>query len=216
MENNFVINVIWKEEKIITIDDKNLSKKESEKFYFNSEKSKEQKYVFSKKSVKEEIKNKLKYLFYAISLSIFAIILIYIGESAGINGEIAINISSSFLLLLGFMILGAIYIAISSPFYTYKNIIFEIDEFGQERIRKQNVIGIISTIVNIKYIKEVKLIKDSVNSYFLIAEESDDKISENSIVLMVESKNKNQIFETEKMLKVFINDEILVSELISK
>jgi hypothetical protein len=33
---------------------------------------------------------------------------------------------------------------------------------------------------------------------------------------MVESKNKNQIFETEKMLKVFINDEILVSELISQ
>ena len=105
---------------------------------------------------------------------------------------------------------------IVSPFVTYKNIYFDIDEFGQERIRKQNVFGSVSTILNLKNIKEIKLIKDKVNTYFLIAEQSEGKISEKSIILIIETENKNQIIETEKMLGDFIEEEIIVSEITSE
>ena len=52
MDNNFVLNVIWKEVKIVKIDDESLSKEGSEKFYYNPEKSEEQKLVFTKKKRK--------------------------------------------------------------------------------------------------------------------------------------------------------------------
>lgn len=47
MDNNFVLNVIWKEEKIVKIDDENLSNIKLEKFYYNIEDSKELKLIFT-------------------------------------------------------------------------------------------------------------------------------------------------------------------------
>ncbi|MCB6089499.1 hypothetical protein [Flavobacterium psychrophilum] len=206
MDNNFVLNVIWKEEKIVKIDDENLSKKESEKFYYNTEKSTAEKLIFSKKNVGKEIKQNY---FYAVIILVLAIVLMSLWEKFGPTGDFAIKIAG-IIIIGGFLsFLGLII----SPLITYKNIYFEIDEFGQERIRKQNVIGSISTILNLKNIKEIKLINDKLNSYFLISEESDEKISEKSIIFIIERVNKKQIIETEKMLLDFIEKEIKVSEI---
>ena len=215
MDNNFVLNVIWKEVKIVKIDDESLSKEGSEKFYYNPEKSEEQKLVFTKKNVKEEIKKKLMFFVYAIGLTLFTVILGYIADSLGINGKFASGIAVVIILSIGFMILGAIYIAITSPFNTYKNIIFEIDEFGQERIRKQNAFGSISTILNLKNIIEIKQINDKKYCYFLIAEQNGARISEKAIIFFIESENKELIIETKKMLNDFIEKEIIVSEITS-
>jgi hypothetical protein len=213
MDNNFVLNVIWKEEKIVKIDDENLSLEKLEKFYYNPEKSKEQKLVFTKKNLKKEIKKKLMYLIYAIGLALFAVVLGYIAESLGINGKFATGISVVIILSIGFMILGAISIAITSPFNSYKNIIFEIDEFGQERIRKQNAFGSISTILNLENIIEIKQINDKKYSYFLVAEQNGASISEKAIIFSIESENRELLIETKKMLNNFIQKEIIVSEI---
>jgi hypothetical protein len=206
MDNNFALNVIWKEEKIVKIDDENLSKKEFEKFYFNTENNIPKKLVFTKRNVGKEIQQ--NYI-YAFVLIILVVIVMNLWEAYGPTGDFATKIAGVILIGAGLSFLGLII----SPFVTYKNIYFEIDEFGQERIRKQNVFGSISTIVNLKKIKEIKLIKDKVNAYFLIAEQSEEKISENSIILIIASENKNQIVETEKMLVDFIEKEIIISEI---
>lgn len=209
MDNNFVLNVIWKEEKIVKIDDENLSKKEFEKFYFNTENSNPKKLVFTKRNVGKEIQQ--NYI-YAFVLIIVVVIIMNLWEAYGPTGNFATKIAGVILIGAGLSFIGLIV----SPFVTYKNIYFDIDEFGQERIRKQNVFGSVSTILNLKNIKEIKLIKDKVNTYFLIAEQSEGKISEKSIILIIETENKNQIIETEKMLGDFIEEEIIVSEITSE
>lgn len=209
MDNNFVLNVIWKNDKIVKIDDENLLKKEFEKFYFNNEKSNPKKLVFTKRNVGKEIQQ--NYI-YAVILIIVVGIVMNLWEAYGPTGDFAVKIAGVIIIGAGLSFIGLI----ASPFVTYKNIYFEIDEFGQERIRKQNVFGSISTILNLKNIKEIKLIKDKVNTYFLIAEQSEGRISENSIILIIESENKNQIIETEKMLEDFIEEEIIVSEIVSE
>jgi len=198
MDDNFVINIIWKEEKIKEVDDENLSKKEIEKFIYNIEKSKESKQVFTKKNVEKEIKQNYIYAFFLI---IFVVIVGNLWEAFGPTGDFASNIAGVLIMGAGFSFLGLII----SPFSTYKNIIFEIDNLGQERILKQNVFGSISTVLNLKNIEEIKFVKGNVNSYFLVDEQNDKKISDKSLIFVVVSEDQDQVNNVQK----FLNDKVL-------
>jgi len=202
MNKDFVLNAISVNEKITKIDDKNLSEKRVEKFFYNTEKSEEFKLVFTKKDVGKEIKR--NYLFGFI-LIIFVILFYEFLESynpTGLASKFAIYILISIGITLLYLFL--------SPLILSKNLIFEIDNFGQERILKQNVFGNTSTIVNLENVNIIKRINCKTNSYFLVSEQDDKKISEKSIIFKIENGNEKLIVETEKMLTEFIEKEIKI------
>ena len=193
MENDFLLNVILKQDNIDFIDDVSLSKKELDKFFYNSEISKKGKLVFSKKNVNNKIR---KNFIYAGILMLLLPLIMILMESLN-TGRIAIPI----IIGASFLIFGLVL----SPFTTHKNLSLEIDESGQKRVRLKNVFGPISTIL---ILENMQLIKDKKNSYFLLTEQDDGEVYEKYIIFAIESENINLIFETKKMLSDFFEQEI--------
>ena len=203
MTENFTLNVIWKEENIKKVDEKNLSEKECEIYYFNPSKSREGKQVFSRKNVGKELKKKFTYG--VVGLVAASLILFGLGE-ANSNNELVDKFAIALLLTIAVLLLGLL----SLPFSTNSNLIFSQDfDYGQNKILKQNALGLISTVLNLEYpqhIGRVVLNKKTNNSYVTFREKEQDKISDNAPILVIDSNNEEQLLMTERLLKSFIDN----------
>lgn len=203
MTENFTLNVIWKEENIKKVDEKNLSEKECEIYYFNPSKSKGGKQVFSRKNVAKKLKKKFTYGL--AGLVIASLILFGLGETNS-NNELVDKFAIALLLTIAVLILGLL----SLPFSTNSSLIFSQNfDYGQNKILKQNALGLTSTVLNLEYpqhIGRVVLNKKANNSYVTFREKEQDKISDNAPILVIDSNNQEQLLTTEGLLKAFIEN----------
>ena len=130
----------------------------------------------------------------------------YLLAESGSNSKLGDILGVALLFTIGILILGMFVM----PFTTYTNLIFSQDfDYGQNRIIKQNILGLTSTILNLEYpqhIGRVVFNKKTNSTYVTFREKDQDKISDNAPILVINSSNHEHLLATENFLNSFVEN----------